>query len=58
MTPGLSWLTLALLATSEGAAAHARPDGRLPAVILPPYEGKTGRARQKAARDAARKRRR
>lgn len=59
MTGGaLTWMTLAMLATSEGAAAHAAPDGRLPPVILPPYEGKTGRDRQHAARERARKKRR
>lgn len=57
MTPIVTWVTLAMLATSEGAAAHAAPDGRLPPIILPPFAGLSGRAKQKAARDAARKKR-
>lgn len=58
MTPGITWVTLAMLACADGAAAHAAPDGRLPPVIVPPFSGLTGRARQHAAREAARKKRR
>lgn len=58
MTPGISWVSLAMLRAADSASAHALPDGTLPPVIMAPYAGKTGRARQKAARDARRKKRR
>jgi hypothetical protein len=54
----ITWVTLAMLATAESASAHAMPDGRLPPVIVPPYEGVTGRARQALARERARKKKR
>ena len=57
MTPAITWVTLAMLATSEAAAEHAQPDGRLPAVITPRFEGVTGRAKQHRARERARKKR-
>lgn len=53
----ITWVTLAMLASSDATAPYAIGEGRLPAIITPPYEGVTGRERQRLARERARRKR-